>query len=214
VSALAPIVLEGRHVRLEPLSLGHVQALRAAATGPRETYAYIAVPRDEAEMTRYIETALADQQASRAVPFATRARATGRIVGSTRFGNIERWSWPEGNPNQRGADRPDAVEIGWTWLAADAQRTAINTEAKLLMLSHAFERWRVHRVHLKTDARNTRSREAILRLGGRLDGILRGHMVGTDGTVRDSAWYSILEAEWAEVRQRLLARLAQGAAPA
>jgi RimJ/RimL family protein N-acetyltransferase len=99
------------------------------------------------------------------------------------------------------------VEIGWTWLAADVQRSGINTEAKLLMLTHAFEGWRVHRVSLMTDARNTRSREAILRLGARFDGVLRGARVASDGGIRDTAAYSILEPEWPEVKAGLLARL-------
>jgi RimJ/RimL family protein N-acetyltransferase len=116
------------------------------------------------------------------------------VVGSTRFGNIERWS----------SDAIDAVEIGWTWLAASAQRTAVNTEAKILMLDHAFGVWRVKRVTLKTDARNARSRAAIARIGGKLDGILRAHMPAADGGVRDSAVFSILAAEWPAHRARLL----------
>lgn len=99
------------------------------------------------------------------------------------------------------------MEIGWTWLSAEAQRTGINTEAKLLMLTHAFEVWRVHRVRLMTDARNTRSREAILRLGARCDGVLRAHAVGADGTVRDSAAYSIVEREWPGLKTKLQSRL-------
>ena len=141
------------------------------------------------------------------MPFATVDQTTRRIVGSTRFGNIEYWSWPAGNPNQRGEDLPDAVEIGWTWLSADAQRTGIKTEAKLLMLTHAFEGWRVHRVWLMTDPRNTPSREAILRLGARFDGVLRAHTVGADGTVRDSAAYSIVDGEWPGLKERLQSRL-------
>jgi RimJ/RimL family protein N-acetyltransferase len=162
-------------------------------------------------MTRYIETALADWDAARALPFATVDRARGRVVGATRFGNVEFWAWPPGNPNQRGEDVPDVVEIGWTWLAADAQRTAINTEAKYLMLTHAFERWRVHRVSLQTDARNARSRAAIERIGARLDGVLRAQRPASDGTVRDSAYYTILDREWPAVRARLEARLGQSA---
>jgi RimJ/RimL family protein N-acetyltransferase len=130
-------------------------------------------------------------------------------VGSTRFGTIDFWPWPPGNPNQRGDDVPDAVEIGWTWLAAEAQRSAINTEAKLLMLTHAFEEWRVHRVSLMTDARNERSRRAILRLGAREDGILRAQRPGSDGTIRDTAAFSILEHEWPMIRTQLQSRLDQ-----
>ncbi len=153
------------------------------------------------------EAALRDQEAGRALPFATIERSGGTVVGTTRFGNIEYWAWPPGNPNQRGSDRPDAVEIGWTWLAAGVQRTPVNTEAKLLMLRHAFETWRVHRVRLMTDVRNTRSRAAIERIGGKLDGILRAHTFASDGQVRDSAVYSLLDAEWPANRAALEARL-------
>jgi RimJ/RimL family protein N-acetyltransferase len=196
------IRLAGRFVTLEPLSLAHLDGLVAAAAESRATYGLTHVPDTRAAMRAYIEAALA----SPAVPFATVA-ADGRVVGSTRFGNLEHWSWPEG-PRPDGS--PDAVEIGWTWLAASAQRSAINSEAKLLMLGHAFEDWRVHRVTLKTDARNQRSRAAIERLGARLDGVLRAHMPAADGGVRDSAVYSILAAEWPAARARLVARLDRG----
>jgi N-acetyltransferase len=204
--AFAPVVLQGVHARLEPLTLAHVPALCLAADGRRDTYAFTVVPVGEAAMRAYVETALAEQAARRAMPFAT-VDATGTVVGSTRFGNIEFWPWPPGNAHQRGADVPDVVEIGWTWLAASAQRTAVNTEAKLLMLTHAFESWRVHRVSLMTDARNMRSRDAIARLGARADGVLRGHRLATDGGIRDTAAYSILEAEWPAVKAGLRARL-------
>src|SRR5262249_48145636 len=169
---LERVTLEGQHVRLEPLELAHLHALLNVGRGPRATYAFTTVPDTEARMRAYIETALADQATSRALPFVTIDRGSGRVVGSTRFLNIEFWPWPPGNPHQRGTHLPDAVEIGATWLAEEAQRTPLNTEAKLLMLRHAFETWRVHRVRLMTDARNTRSRQAILRLGARFDGVL------------------------------------------
>ena len=204
---LEPVTLEGRHVRLEPLSLAHVAALLAVGAGPRETFGLTTVPGSEATMRGYVEAALAEHAAGRALPFATVARAAGRVVGSTRFGNVEFWAWPPGNPLQRGEHVPDVVEVGWTWLAPDVQRSGVNTEAKLLMLSHAFEVWRVHRVSLNTDARNSRSREAILRLGARFDGVLRGARVASDGAIRDTAAYSILEAEWPEVKAGLIARL-------
>jgi len=120
---------------------------------------------------------------------------------------VEFWAWPAGNPLQRGEERPDVVEIGATWLAPAAQRTEINTEAKLLMLAHAFEVWRVHRVSLMTDSRNARSRIAILRLGARFDGVLRAARVAVDGVIRDTAAYSILENEWPAVKTGLQARL-------
>lgn len=206
-TAVRPVVLEGLHVRLEPLAPGHVEPLLAAARGPRDTYGFTLVPGAVADMDRYVAAALADQEAGRAVPFATLDRATGAVVGSTRFFNIEFWPWPPGNPHQRGEDRPDVVEIGWTWLTAASQRTPLNTEAKLLMLGHAFEVWRVHRVSLMTDARNTRSRNAILRLGARFDGVLRVQRIASDGGIRDTAAFSIVEAEWPEVQRNLQRRL-------
>jgi len=202
------VVLEGRFVRLDPLSMDHVAAVAAAASGPRETYGWTWVPDGPAETEAYLRTILAEQAAGRGLPFATVSRESGKIVGVTRFFNIEYWAWPEGNANQRGANLPDAVEIGGTWLSAAAQRTPINTEAKLLMLRHAFETWHVHRVRLMTDIRNARSRAAIERIGGKLDGILRAHTPGSDGALRDSAVYSLIEAEWPAVRAKLEARLA------
>lgn len=206
-TVVTPVVLEGRWVRLEPLTVEHAAALLRAASGPRETYGLTLVPDTLAEAAAYIETALREEAARRSLPFATVDRATGRVVGSTRFLNIEYWTWPAGNAHQRGAERPDVVEIGATWLAAAAQRTPINTEAKLLMLTHAFDRWRVHRVSLMTDARNERSRAAILRLGARFDGVLRAARPASDGAIRDTAAFSILEAEWPAVRAKLEARL-------
>jgi len=207
MSAMEPVTLEGQHARLEPLSLNHVDALLAVASGPRDTYGFTTVPGSEAEMRRYVETALRERAERRAMPFATIDRMRGRVVGSTRFGHIEFWTWPAGNPHQRGEALPDVVEIGWTWLGAEAQRTAINTEAKLLMFCHAFEVWRVHRVSLVTDARNARSRAAIERLGARLDGVLRANRPAADGSVRDTACYSIIDREWPDVRANLASRL-------
>ena len=206
-SLVAPLTLEGRWVRLEPLARGHAGGLLAAATGPRDTYGFTLVPGSPAETAAYVDQALAEQEAGRALPFATVDRSRGLVVGCTRFFNFEFWPWPSGNANQRGADRPDAVEIGWTWLAAAAQRTSINTEAKLLMLAHAFDQWRAHRVSLRTDARNERSRNAILRLGARFDGVLRADRAAYDGAIRDTAAFSILDTEWPAVRSNLQARL-------
>jgi RimJ/RimL family protein N-acetyltransferase len=208
-TVVTPVVLEGRWVRLEPLTAEQAPALLQAASGPRETYGLTLVPGTPAETAAYIETALREQAGRRSLPFATVDRATGRVVGSTRYLNIEYWTWPEGNAHQRGPERPDVVEIGATWLAASAQRTPINTEAKLLMLTHAFDTWRVHRVSLMTDARNQRSRNAILRLGARFDGVLRAARPASDGAIRDTAAFSILEAEWPAVRAGLEARLRQ-----
>jgi N-acetyltransferase len=213
VARVEPVVLEGRHVRLEPLTPAHAPGLAEAASGPRETYGFTLVPGDLAEARAYVESALADQAAGRALPFATVAPEDGRVVGSTRFGNIEFWPWPAQSPRARRDGTPDAVEIGWTWLAAAAQRTAINTEAKLLMLTHAFETWRVHAVRLNTDARNARSRAAIERIGARLDGVLRAHRPATDGGIRDTAAFSLLAAEWPAARARLQARLTKAFTP-
>ena len=208
-TVVTPVTLEGHWVRLEPLGRAHAAGLLAAASGSRDTYGFTTVPATAGETAAYIDGALADQEAGRALPFATVDRPRGVVVGCTRLFNIEFWPWPPGNPNQRGVERPDVVEIGWTWLTASAQRTPINTEAKLLMLTHAFDRWRVHRVSLMTDARNQRSRQAILRLGARFDGILRAARPASDGAIRDTAAFSILEAEWPAVRANLEARLTQ-----
>ena len=208
-SVVPPVTLEGRWVRLEPLGRSHAAGVLAAASGSRDTYGFTLVPGTAAETAAYIDTVLGEQEAGRALPFATVDRARGVVVGCTRLFNIEFWPWPPGNANQRGPERPDVVEIGWTWLAAAAQRTPINTEAKLLMLAHAFDHWRVHRVSLMTDARNQRSRNAIMRLGARFDGILRAARPASDGAIRDTAAFSILEAEWPVVRANLEARLKQ-----
>ena len=196
--------LEGSRVRLEPLTYSHVPDLVKAASGDRESYSFTDVPADESGMMLYVDKALLDQAAGTAVPFATIDLVAARVVGSTRFGDIEYWPWPEGSPGQRGVALPDAVEIGWTWLSSDAQRTGINREAKLLMLSHAFEAWRVHRVSFRTDARNQRSRQAISRLGAKLDGVIRAKQLGYDGAIRDNAVYSILDSEWEQVKASIL----------
>jgi RimJ/RimL family protein N-acetyltransferase len=197
------VTLEGTHVLLDPLSFNHIPALVQAATRSRDTFALTDVPADEHAMRRYVEAALAGRDSGTMLPFAIIDRKTGRVVGSTRFGNIEFWKWPAGSPHQRGTHLPDVVEIGWTWLAPDAQRTGINTEAKILMLTHAFESWLVHRVSFRTDARNERSRVAIARLGAKLDGVIRAAQVAYDGAIRDTAVYSILDSEWPAVKSKL-----------
>jgi len=204
---LQPVTLEGLFVRLEPLSLDHVDGLAAASSGSRETFVYTQVPDGGAETRAYVEEALAMQAAGTAVPLVTIDRATQRIMGSTRFFDIEFWNWEAGSPYQRGEELPDALEIGYTWLTPEAQRTGINTEQKLLMLTHAFETWRVHRVRLVTDARNERSRRAIERLGMRFDGVLRAARTAFDGGIRDSAYYSMLDSEWPEAKAALEQRL-------
>ncbi|MCX8089206.1 MAG: GNAT family N-acetyltransferase [Meiothermus ruber] len=203
---IQPITLEGKLVRLEPLTMAHLPALLEIAQ--LEEYPYTTVPRSEVGMRRYIQAALDEQAQGHALPFATVDKRASCVVGSTRFMAFEYWPWPENSPHYR-PQRPDAVEIGHTWLAPPAQRTGLNTEAKLLMLTHAFEGLGVRRVTLKTDARNLRSRRAIERLGAHLDGILRAHRPAADGGIRDSAMYSILAKEWPAVKARLLGLLAQ-----
>lgn len=136
------------------------------------------------------------------MPFAVVRLADKAVVGSTRFWQMERWVWPNGNPRDGRTD-PDACEIGYTWYARSAVRTAINTESKLLMLTHAFEKWRVLRVCLHTDVRNQRSQEAIERIGGVFEGILRAHRIAADFIPRDSARYSIVAAEWSAVKRKI-----------
>jgi RimJ/RimL family protein N-acetyltransferase len=201
---IGPVTLADDVVVLEPLSVDHAGGLLEASTARRGTYGLTRVPGTAEAMREYLDQAFSEQARGASIPFATRDARTRRVLGSTRFMNIERWRWPPpGSPLQRTPDQADALEIGSTWLAEDAQRTAVNTHAKLLMLTHAFEGWQVRRVMLKTDARNVRSRTAIERLGARLDGVLRAHMPAFDGGVRDTAFYSILAAEWPEVRARL-----------
>jgi RimJ/RimL family protein N-acetyltransferase len=171
MEALPPFTLSGQRVRLEPLSFDHTEALWSAASGPRTTFALATVPASREETRAYIASALALRDAGAAVPFAIIEVSAEAVVGCTRFGNIERWQWGPGHPQQRPADRPDAVEIGWTWLAERVQRSGLNREAKLLLLGHAFDHWRCHRVSLKTDARNLRSRAGIEGIGGKLDGV-------------------------------------------
>jgi RimJ/RimL family protein N-acetyltransferase len=199
------VVLHGARVVLQPLDPTDVAALHAAASEDRATYAFTTVPATEAAMRDYVAEALAEEAAGRALPFAIIDRATGRVVGSTRFLDIQ--YWPGGPPRV-----PTVVEIGGTWLASSAQRTSINTECKVLLLTHAFDTWHVHRVCLKTDVRNERSRRAIERLGASYEGVRRAHKPATDGGIRDSAYYSITAPEWPDVRAALQARLA-GADP-
>jgi RimJ/RimL family protein N-acetyltransferase len=211
---VTPVTLEGQHVRLEPLGPAHLDGLQAIIEGPRDSFALTPVPRTRTELDAYVAAALDEQRRIAALPFATLDARTGRVLGTTRFGNIEFWPVPPGSTVPvRPAGVPYAVEIGWTWLAPDAQRTAFNTEAKRLMLAHAFERWEVYRVTLKTDARNVRSRNAIERIGCALDGVLRAHSPSADGGPRDAAIYSMLALEWPDARARLDARLARGSQP-
>jgi N-acetyltransferase len=186
---LDPIVLEGKHVRLEPLSLDHFDALSEVAFDP-EIWRWTSERAESVEELRaYVDRALAAQQSGSALPFATVARSIGKPIGSTRFANVDLLS--------------GRLEIGWTWLARDWQRTALNTEAKYLMMKHAFETLGVRRVEFKTDVLNERSRAAIRRLGAREEGILRKHGVTMSGRIRDTVYYSVIDDEWPAVRRRL-----------
>lgn len=194
--------LTGSSFRLEPLLPSHAVGLARAAAVDPSLYQWSPVPQGIAQVNAYIETAIAGREAGTAVPFATVRVSDGVVVGSTRFFNLERWAWPQGHA-RFGRSEPDACEIGYTWLTREAIRTAANTEAKLLMLTYAFERWQVLRVCLHTDVRNQRSRAAIERIGGKFEGILRAHRMASDYTARDSARYSIVQQEWPEVKRRL-----------
>ena len=199
----ATLTLQGKHIWLEPLEHRHVDGLVAASAADPSLYRWSPVPQGKAEVAAYVETALAWRDAGTAVPFAIVRAVDGLVIGSTRFWNIERWSWPNGHPSH-GRGVPDACEIGYTWLARSAIRTAANTEGKFLMLRHAFEVWQVLRVCFHTDSRNQRSRAALERIGGQCEGILRAHRMAADFIPRDSVRYSIVVAEWPAVKQRLL----------
>jgi RimJ/RimL family protein N-acetyltransferase len=199
-SPIEPVVLEGAHVRLEPLARSHFEGLYRVGLDPdlwRWTQARVESRED---LKRYLETALRERAEGVSVPFATIDRASVRPAGSTRFSTIR--------PESRG------VEIGWTWLGRAHQRTALNTEAKLLMMRHAFETWGCLRVELKTDVLNEKSRNAMRRIGCVEEGVLRAHVITESGRVRDTIYYSVLESEWPGVKARLEALLARGASPA
>src|SRR5215831_4930340 len=199
---IAPTILGGRHVRLEPLAHTHIPGLVAAAREDPTLYRWSAIPQGVVEMAQYVDTALGWREAGTALPFATVRTEDDAVVGTTRFFLLERWGWPAGHPlTRRGGF--DGCEIGYTWLSASAIRTAANSEAKLLMLAHAFESWAVHRVCFHTDVRNERSRAALERIGAQFEGVLRAHRLAADLIPRDSARYSILAGEWPAVKARL-----------
>lgn len=188
-----PVVLEGAQVRLEPLSMGHFDALCAVGLEP-ELWRWVPHQvRTPDEMQAYIQDALEEQRRGVSLPFATLLRDRGQVVGCTRFANMDM------------TDR--RVEIGWTWVGRPWQRSVVNTEAKYLMLRHAFEVWKCLRVELKTDALNQQSRNAILRIGAQQEGVLRRHKLTHTGRVRDTVYFSILDDEWPAVRAKLEARL-------
>ena len=196
------LVLSGKYVRLEPLDHRHADGLADASAVDASLYQWSPIPQGKAEALSYIDDALAWQDAGTAVPFATVRVEDGVVIGSTRFFNLEHWVWPQGHP-RHGREVADACEIGYTWLARSAIRTAANAEAKLLMLTHAFETWQMLRVCFHTDVRNQRSRAALERIGGKFEGILRSHRMAAAFIARDSARFSIVAAEWPEAKQRL-----------
>jgi RimJ/RimL family protein N-acetyltransferase len=190
---IQPITLEGQFIRLEPLSMAHHTALCEVGLDEalwRWTTNLVRTPED---MRLYIEEALAAQAAGTALPFATIERSSGRAIGSTRFGNID-------HAHRR-------LEIGWTWLGVNWQRTAANTEAKLLMLRHTFHTWGCYRAEFKTDSLNETSRRALLRIGAKEEGILRNHMITYSGRLRHSVYFSIIDSEWPGVEAELIRRL-------
>jgi N-acetyltransferase len=202
------VILEGKHVRLEPLERRHIPGLVAAAGGDPELYRWSPVPQNVEQAAQYVDTALEWRKAGKALAFATLRASDGVVIGSTRFFDVEHWFWPDGHPRHKHST-PDVCEIGYTWLNRAAIRTLANTEAKFLMMRHAFENWKLFRVCLHTDVRNERSRAAIERIGGKFEGILRAHRMAADFTARDSARYSIIQSEWPAVKERLLQRMAR-----
>jgi RimJ/RimL family protein N-acetyltransferase len=197
-AALEPVVLEGSFVRLEPMTLAHHAQLTEVGLDPEIWRLTVSVVRTPREMLGYMESALELQREGTSLPFVTIERSSGRAVGSTRFGNYD-------PANRR-------IEIGWTWLAPPWQRTAINTEAKYLMLTHAFEKLHCVRVELKTDVLNMPSRNAMLRIGAKEEGVLRKHTLMWTGRYRDSIYYSILDEEWPDVKEQLERMLVRGTA--
>jgi N-acetyltransferase len=190
-----PVILEGRRVRLEPLALDHVPGLAEVALDPAIWQWTIARPADEADLRAWAETAIAGREAGTEFPFATIDVASGRPIGSSRYMNIV-------------LDH-HRLEIGWTWVAPPWQRTGANREAKLLMLTHAFDTLGCRRVEFKTDSLNEPSRTALLGIGATFEGIFRNHMVMPDGRMRHSAYYSVIDEEWPAVRAGLERSLAR-----
>lgn len=192
---IRPVTLEGKHVRLEPLAREHLDGIVAAGSFP-EIWTWISVrPEGREGFERFIETALAAQAQGTELPFTTVDRASGKIVGGTRYLNI--------SPRDR------RLEIGWTWITPSMQRSYVNTEAKYLQLRHCFEELGCRRVELKTDARNAKSRAAMERIGAQFEGIGRKQMLTFDGTNRDNAWYAFIDDDWPAVKLRLEEMLAR-----
>lgn len=192
-----PVTLQGRNVRLEPLSLDqHFEGLADVGLDSELWRWTLNVVESREDLLRYLESALREQAEGRSLPFATIELATGRIAGCTRYGTID--------------VKHRRVEIGWTWVGLPFQRTVVNTEAKYLMLRHAFETWNCVRVELKTNALNRQSRDAMLRIGATEEGTLRRHAISDRGVVRDSVVYSVIDEEWPRIKARLEGMLGVG----
>jgi RimJ/RimL family protein N-acetyltransferase len=190
---VAPVVLEGVHVGLEPLTMAHHEGLCDVGL-EEELWRWIPIQvRTAEEMAAYIRTALKEQSNGTSVPFAQIEKATGRVIGSTRYMNIER--------------AHHRVEIGSTWIAPKWQRSAVNTESKYLLMRHAFETLGCMRLELKTDSLNAKSRAAILRIGAKEEGIFRNHMITSGGRIRHTVYFSVIDSEWPGVKSRLEAQL-------
>ncbi len=190
---IEPVILDGKFVRLEPLRFEHLDALCAVGLDKSLWALTTNVMENFGDMRNYVEIALKDFERKVSLPFVTIEKSSNKIVGSTRFGNID--------------VKNLKAEIGWTWINPDWQRTYVNTEAKLLMLTHAFEIWECIRVEFKTDALNEKSRNAILRVGAKEEGILRNHMITETGRFRDSVFFSIIDSEWEVVKTNLQNKL-------
>ncbi len=192
---ISEITLEGQFIRLEPLSLKHLEDLTFVGLDENLWRLIPTQINNESDMKSYIETALKEKLQGVSIPFATILKSTGKPIGSTRFGNIDL-------NNKR-------LEIGWTWLTKSHQRTYANSEAKLLMLEYAFEKLNCNRVEFKTDSLNAKSQNAILRLGATKEGIFRQHIVCQNGRLRDSVYFSILDSEWEKIKNKLKTELYQ-----
>jgi RimJ/RimL family protein N-acetyltransferase len=188
-----PLILQGRAVRLEPLERSHIPALMEVALATPEEFLLTNTPLSNEERDAYFDTVLAQREAGSAYPFTIMLQATGEVIGSTRFSAMD---WKNRN-----------TQLGYTWFRKDQHGTAVNLDSKLLMLSCAFEQLQLHRVSIRTDVRNERSRRAILGLGATQEGVLRRHMVTRTGAIRDTALFSIIDLEWPEVKKGIESRL-------
>ena len=190
----APVTLDGKFVRMEPMLMGHLDALCKIGLDERLWSVTMTLVKTREDMKKYIETALKEQSEGKSLPFVTVLKSENIVVGSSRFGNIDR-------ANKR-------MEIGWTWVGVPWQRSVVNTEAKLLMLTHAFETLGCIRVEFKTDKLNDKSRAALARIGAKEEGVFRNHqIVPHSGRIRDSVYFSVIDKEWGDVKSKLAARL-------